>query len=439
MKSRLPKVLQPLAGRELIRYPVGVLRELGLGCLLLVVAPENGSSLRQLLGDGVEFVEQPQPRGTGDALAQAILLLKGRVENVLVVGADTPLVRSTTLEGMMAHHLETGAVVTFLSAVAGPLPGMGRVFRDQAGRTLRIVEEAEPEEDETGEVNGGVYCFQAGWLRENAGTLAEPSRGEAYLTDAVELAVSQGLTVETFSPQDTREVLGVNNRLELASVEAVVRERIRERWMREGVTMLDPPSTFIDADTHLGQDTVIHPNTMLLGNTRVGKGCVLGPGALIRDSVLGDECAVMFSVVEKATLGRGCTVGPYSHLRAGSHLEEDVHVGTGAEVKNSRLGRGTRMGHFSYVGDAVVGKNVNIGAGTVTCNYDGVRKNRTDIGDNVFLGSDTMLVAPVKVGKGAKTGAGAVVTHDVPCGTLVVGAPAKVVDRRETRRKGRDR
>jgi len=316
---------------------------------------------------------------------------------------------------------------------------MGRVVRDDRGKVLRIVEEAELEGEETGEVNGGVYCFQAAWLRENVRTLRKPSRQETYLTDAIEMAVSQGLTVETFSLQDTREVLGVNNRLDLATMEAALRQRIREHWMREGVTMLDPPSAFIDADVHLAQDTVIHPNTMLLGNTRVGRGCTLGPGALIRDSVLGDECTTMFSVLEKAILGKGCSVGPYSHLRAGSHLEEDVHVGTGAEVKNSRLGRGTRMGHFSYVGDAVVGKNVNIGAGTVTCNYDGVRKNRTDIGDDVFLGSDTMLVAPVKVGKEAKTGAGAVVTRDVPCGTLVMGVPVKAVDKRKTRRKGRDK
>jgi bifunctional UDP-N-acetylglucosamine pyrophosphorylase/glucosamine-1-phosphate N-acetyltransferase len=243
----------------------------------------------------------------------------------------------------------------------------------------------------------------------------------------VELAVRDGFEVKTLSLAYPTEAIGINQRVHLAEAEAVLRQRINTYWMLEGVTLLDPESTYIEAEVTLGQDTVIYPNTYLQGKSVIGEGCTIGPNTIIRDSQIGAGCQIFFSVVEKAILEENVDVGPYAHLRKGAHLAKGVHMGNFGEVKNSYLGPGTKMGHFSYIGDATIGEGVNIGAGTITCNYDGEKKNPTEIGEGVFIGSDTMLVAPVKVGKGARTGAGAVVTRDIPPYSLAVGVPARVI------------
>jgi len=252
-------------------------------------------------------------------------------------------------------------------------------------------------------------------------------KGEYFLTDIVELAVRDGFEVKTLTLADPAEAIGINQRVHLAEAESILRQRINTHWMLEGVTLLDPQSTYIEAEVILGQDTVIYPNTYLLGKSVIGKGCTLGPNTIVRDSEIGAGCQIFFSVVEKAILEEDVDVGPYAHLRKGAHLAKGVHMGNFGEVKNSYLGPGTKMGHFSYIGDATIGEGVNIGAGTITCNYDGEKKNPTEIGEGVFIGSDTMLVAPVKVGKGARTGAGAVVTKDIPPYSLAVGVPARVI------------
>lgn len=428
MKSRIPKVLHRLCGMEMALYPVKALWEAGVDRMVVVVSEATEARLRESLGDTADFVLQPEPMGTGDALSQAVPRLQGLAEHVLVINGDASLVRAETLEAMRSQHTSSGATVTLLT-VQRPLAGMGRVVRDGEGRFLEVVEEVDLTEAERSiaEVNVGVYCFRTDWLIENMQYLSASSSGEIYITDLPGLAVSQGALAQTYTLGDPQEASGVNNRLELSKAEAVLRQRICERWMLAGVTIRDPATTFIDAMVELGQDTVLEPGSMLLGNTKVGSNCVVGPNAVLRDSIIGDNCEVNSSSLEEATLEKGCHIGPYSHLRPGTYLARDVHVGTCAEIKNSHVGRSTHVGHFSYIGDACLGAEVNIGAGTVTCNFDGTQKNRTEIGDGAFVGSGTMLVAPVVVGTGVTTGAGAVVTRDIPPDSLAIGVPARVV------------
>jgi bifunctional UDP-N-acetylglucosamine pyrophosphorylase/glucosamine-1-phosphate N-acetyltransferase len=280
------------------------------------------------------------------------------------------------------------------------------------------------------EVNSGVYCFQADWLWENI-SQARPADGqERYLTDLASIAANQGDSVVAKLAEDPDEVLGINNRVELARLEDIQRRRIREHWMLEGVTISDPSSVMIDAGVKIGQDTLVLPNTLLLGSTVIGSDCEVGPGSVVNDSTIGDGCRVTSSVLEDAVMEPGVEIGPFSHLRPGAYLEAGVHIGNFVEIKESRFAAHSVMGHFGYIGDASIGPRVNVGAGTVTCNYDGKDKHRTVVEEDAFIGCDTMLVAPVTVGAGAATGAGAVITKDVPPARLAVGVPAKIIDRR---------
>jgi len=303
------------------------------------------------------------------------------------------------------------------------------VVRNSDGAVCAIVEEAHatPEQLDIRELNASVYCFAAQWLWDALHRLPLSPKGEYYLTDLVAMAVSEERSVQALVLQDAEEAIGINNRQHLAEAEAILRRRINRQWMLAGVTLIDPESIYIEPGVTIGQDTVIWPNTYLQGATVVGSECALGPNTIVRNSRLGNRCEVLCSVVEGATLEDDVDVGPFAHLRKGAHLAQGVHMGNFGEVKSSYLGPGTKMGHFSYIGDATIGSEVNIGAGTITCNYDGEKKNPTEIGAGVFIGSDTMLVAPVKLGEGARTGAGSVVTKDVPDHTLVVGVPARPI------------
>ena len=380
----------------------------------------------------MDCVVQQTPRGTGDAVLAARPMLEGASGCVLVLNGDLPLLTGETLRSLMERHEASGAALTLLTAEEAPQGELGRIVRDPAGRITAIVEarEASPEERNIREVNGGVYAFRGEALWPHLDALQPSSNGEVYLTDVVALAAQAGEHVDAVPVEDPTELLGVNNRVHLAQAEAVLRQRLRSHWMLAGVTLVDPASTFIDADVEIGQDTVVYPNTHLYGTTRVGRGCSLGPNTMVANSVVGEGCCIVASMLEGATLEAGVNVGPYSHLRPGTHVEQDVRVGNYVEVKESRLGRGTRVGHFSYIGDATVGRDVNVGAGTVTCNFDGAAKHRTIIEDGALIGSDTMLVAPVRVGQRAVTGAGAVVTRDVGPEALVTGVPARERRRR---------
>jgi len=321
-----------------------------------------------------------------------------------------------------------------MTSVIGDLPrGFGRVVRSSDGSVQAIVEEAvaTPEQLKIREYNISAYCFDAEWVWQNLGKLKPSPKGEFYITDLVAEAKAQACRVEAVVLEDPAEGLGINNRVDLADCERALRKRINQQWMLAGVSFLDPDTTTVEMDVTIGQDTVLYPNTHLRGRTSIGENCVIGPDTTLLHTSVGDNSVIQYSTAEKATVGSHVTMGPFCHLRSGAVLMDHVHLGNFGEVKDSTLGEHTKMGHFSYIGNALIGKDVNIGAGTITCNFDGKAKHLTEIGDETFIGSDTMLVAPLKIGKRAKTAAGAVVTHDVPDETLVVGVPARPRERKD--------
>lgn len=428
MKSDLPKVLHPLGGQPLLLHALETARALTDLPPVLIVG-HGAEAVEQAAGDGVETVEQAEQLGTGHAVLQARGTLRGRAELVLVSYADMPLLTAETLNELVSRQRKNSGPITLLSLVRENAQGFGRVVRDGDGAVTAIVEEAVAtrEQLEIQELNAGVYCFEATWLWEHIDRIPlSLPKEEYYLTDLVEMAFAEGRNVATVVTKDQDEAMGINNRMHLAQAERVLRRRINERWMRAGVTMIDPATTYIETCVTIGRDTTIYPNTHLRGATRIGKRCAIGPNAVIEESEIGNGCVVNASVIEQAVMEDGSDIGPFSHLRRGARLCEGAHVGNFGELKQSTLGPGAKMGHFSYLGDADVGAGANIGAGTITCNYDGERKHRTVIEEGAFIGSDTMLVAPVRVGKGAKIGAGAVVTRDIPPGAVAYGVPARV-------------
>ncbi len=428
MRSLIPKVLHTVSGREMLLHVLDSVTETRPHISAIIIDPDS-SGIEQVIGNGATLITQQEQLGTGHALLQGKSHLKSQTDHILVINGDLPLITGTTLQRMMEHHISTEAVMTFLTSPVPESRGLGRVVRSADGQVIKIIEDIEATEAERdgSEVCAGAYSFNESWLWSSLEKLEIHDSGEYYLTDLAQMASSQGRRVETLQPDDSSEALGVNDRIDLARVTAVFYERTRKRWMRHGVTLLDPASIFIDGEVEIGIDTVIYPNTSLQGSTRIGESCSLGPQCTIRDSVIGDRCIVQSSVIEESTLENEIELGPFNHIRPRSYLETKVHLGNYVEIKESRLGRETRVGHFSYLGDSTLDANVNIGAGTITCNYDGVRKNRTVIGAGAFIGSDSMLIAPVKIGDGAVTGAGSVITRDVPPGTLAVGMPARVV------------
>ena len=435
MKSRIPKVLHQVCGKELIRYPLELLRQLGVGTVVVVVSPDNGTRIREILGDAAEYATQPERSGTGDALTWALKQLNGRVEQLLVLNGDVPLLTLDSVGRLCQRHSENGAVLSLLTAQTAAGQDLGRVIRDNQGRIIDIVEAGDrmgspghqTPDNQPAEVNVGVYCFSSGFLAANMNRIQPNTQGEKYLTSLAALGAESGEPTSSETCADPNESMGVNNRLQLSQVEAIQRRRILEGWMLAGVTIQDPASVYIDGDVTVGQDSIILANTALRGHTSIGEDCQIGPNAVIEDSAVGDGCRITASMLEEATVEASVEIGPFSHLRPGSHLEPGVHLGNYVEVKNSRLSTGAVSGHFSYLGDATIGAGVNIGAGTVTCNYDGRDKLPTVIEAGAFIGCDTMLVAPVTVGANAATGAGAVVTKDIPAAGLAVGMPARIV------------
>lgn len=376
--------------------------------------------------------------GTGHAVMAAENLLRGRSDLVVVCYADMPLLRGETLQKLVETQKQNKGPMSLLTVVADDPRGFGRIVRGRDGTVSAIVEEyvATPEQLQIKELNVGGYCFDAKWLWEALKRIPKnPKKGEYYLTDTVELAVKDGLSVHATAMDDLEEIIGVNTRAHLAEVEAAMRRRINEAHMLNGVTMIDPASSYIEADVKIGRDTTIMPNTYLQGKTELGEGNVVGPNTVVRDTKIGNGCKILASVLEGATLENDVDMGPFARLRKGAHLGNHVHMGNFGEVKDSHLAEGVKMGHFSYIGNAKIGANTNIGAGTITCNYDGEKKHNTEIGADVFIGSDTMLVAPLKLGDGSRTGAGAVVTKDVQEDTLVVGMPARAIRKLERKSK----
>jgi len=424
MKSNLPKVLHCLGGKPLLLYPLRVARSLSPERIAVVIGRGADEVRRACGAEGITWVLQENQLGTGHAVRCTREIFQDFSGDLLILSGDVPLISPETLERLLSRHREENAALTFLTTHLDEPAGYGRVLRGDRGEVTGIVEESDASEREKKiqEINSGIYAASPLFLFSALEQLSNRNRqGEYYLTDIVGVGLRSGEKVGAVQVEDAREILGINAREELAAMEKIVQERTNKRWLAAGVTLKDPRTTYIEEGVVIGQDTVIGPNVHLLGTTAIGERCLIDGSAYVMNGRLSDGVHLKFSVVlTDCRLESGVEVGPFAHIRPGTVLKRHVHIGTFVEVKNSVIGEGTKANHLSYVGDAVVGKETNIGAGTITCNYDGLEKHRTRIGDRVQVGSDSQLVAPVVVGDDAYIGAGSTITKDVPPGSLAL-------------------
>jgi bifunctional UDP-N-acetylglucosamine pyrophosphorylase/glucosamine-1-phosphate N-acetyltransferase len=431
MNSEIPKVLHRVAGRPMLLHVLRIPFKLGASPIAVVLG-HNGDKVEsylQTLNNKVELVWQDQLLGTGDAVKRALPAVYGKSENVLILCGDTPLLTYETIEHLVESHFERRPSCTILTAEIENPFGYGRIIRDADGFVEGIVEEADATEEEkkVKEVNSGVYVFNIEELQEGLKQLnAENNQKEYYLTKVIDYLVEKGKRVDAVKALDPNEIKGVNSRFELYEANRLFYLRKARLLMDEGVTILDPESTYIEVDVEIGKDTVIYPNTFIRGSTRIGKNCEIGPNADITDCVIGDEVSFRYSVAVESEIGNSAVVGPFAYMRPGTRIGSKSKVGTFVELKKTVVGDGSKVPHLSYIGDAEVGSGVNVGAGTITCNYDGVVKHRTVIEDDAFIGSDTIIVAPVRIGKGSYTAAGSVITEDVPPYGLGIGRSKQI-------------
>lgn len=422
MHSQLPKVVHRVAGKPMVVHVVNAAQQAGADKLVVIVGHGREAVIDLFTPGTIDFAVQEEQLGTGHALMQAEDSVK-QYETVLVLAGDTPMLRSSILKALIDYHRSNGAVATVLSTKIEDPYGYGRIIRDESGAFQRIVEEkdAGEEEKQVREINSGMYCLQ---VKEAFSALADigtgNAQGEYYLTDILPILKKKGQKVEVFLADASQDIHGINDRVQMAQAEEILRQRKNQDLMRSGVTIIDPRSTFIDSDVEIGIDTVIYPGTIIEGSTCIGKNCEIGPQTRISSSQIGNQVLIENSRIKEAQVGDGCTIGPFAYLRPQAILHRGVKVGDFVEIKKSTLGEGSKAPHLSYIGDAIIGKGVNIGAGTITCNYDGKNKYETILEDGVFIGSNTNLVAPVKLGANAVTGAGSTITRDVPAGTLAV-------------------
>jgi len=429
MKSSLAKALHPLMGRPLIQHVLHAAEDVGPEKSILVLG-HQADKVRNASGEHrVEIVLQAEQLGTGHAVQQAAEAIAAASGPVVILCADTPLLTGRTLKAVIDLHQQSRAAVTLLTARMEDPFGYGRVVRGRSG-VLRVVEEkdATVAQKKIREVNAGIYCFDRKFLLSSLSILGKNNaQGEYYLPDTIALAKKKKLVVAALPCKDPDEVMGVNSRYDLSRAEAVMRNRINRKWMLDGVTMLDPDSIYVGSEVLLGRDIVLYPTVRIEGRTRIGDGCTVYPGSRIVDSVIGSNVTVKdSSVIEESDISAGASIGPFTHLRPGSTIGERARIGNFVEVKKSRIGEGSKANHLAYIGDATIGNNVNIGAGVITCNYDGFEKYPTVIEDNVFVGSDAQLVAPVTIGRGALIAAGATITRDVPADALAVSRVRQV-------------
>jgi len=428
MRSSTPKMLHPVCGRAMVAWPILAAREAGAGRVAAIVSP--GRDISAGLPEGVETVEQPAPDGTGGAIRAALGLIE-EAETVLVLSGDVPLISTDTIAALLDAHAASGAAATMLTIELDDPGAYGRVVRAADGSVEKVVEakaagDADAAQLAIREINAGTYVFDAAPLATAlAGLSNDNAQGEYYLPDVFPALRAAGLSVAAHATDDLAVTMGINNRVQLAEVEVEARRRLLEAHMLAGVTVVDPASTWIDAGVEVGQDARIEPGTSLRGATTVGAGAVVGPHTTAIDTEIGAKATVLRSHVDTALVGDGATVGPFSYLRPGTVLDPGAKAGAYVEIKNSHIGKGAKIPHLSYIGDADVGAGSNVGAGSITANYDGFTKNRTTIGRDVRIGVDTMLVAPVEVGDSAYTGAGAVIKDDVPEGALAVSENAQ--------------
>lgn len=430
MRSRTAKVLHPLLGRPLVHYPVDLCLRLGLKRVLVVVGAQAEDIKKVLAGRPVEFVHQREPLGTAHAVLQTETALQGFAGTLLVLAGDTPLLRDETVGSLIDTHTSAGAVATLLTARVADPTGYGRIIRDRQGRLRRIVEEVEAQakEKRISEINAGLYCFASQALFPALQRVpVSRVKGEFFLPVVVQVFLRRRIKVHALPTVDPREALGINTREDLAQAATVLRARIHERLMAAGVTLLDPAATYIDDTVQIGPDTVVYPGVTLQGATTIGAGSVLYPHCRIQDSHLSEQVTVLDgSVIVESEIAEGCVIGPYAHLRPATRLKRKAKVGNFCEVKKAVIGEGSKVPHLTYIGDTTMGEKVNIGAGTITCNYDGFAKHETIIEDEVFVGSNTNLVAPVTVGKGAIIAAGSTITEAVPPDAVAFGRAPQV-------------
>jgi len=423
MKSGLAKALHPLGGRPLIWHVLAASSAIPPGKLVVVLGHQADRVRGACEGFGAEFAVQREQLGTGHAVRQASDALADTPGPVVVLCADTPLLTSGTLKTLVEHHSKSKAAVTLLTANINDPFGYGRVVRGKSGVTAVVEEkDATKAQKKIKEVNAGIYCFEKNFLLSALGMIGKDNaQGEYYLPDTIALAKKKKLKVAALLCEDAEELLGVNSRVDLGRAEKTLQRRTNRKWMLAGVTMVDPESAFVGSDVMLGRDVTLYPNVMLEGKTSIGEGTIIHPGSRVTDSVIGKGAVIKdHSVIAGSSIADGASIGPFAHLRPGSVIGERARIGNFVEVKKSVIGEGSKANHLSYIGDATVGRDVNIGAGVITCNYDGFEKHRTVIEDNVFVGSDAQLVAPVTIGKGALVAAGATITKDVPADALAI-------------------
>jgi bifunctional UDP-N-acetylglucosamine pyrophosphorylase/glucosamine-1-phosphate N-acetyltransferase len=432
MKSRTAKVLHRAAGRPLIDYVVDLAEQVSSRPPIVVVGHQH-EAVEQHLGDRASYALQEKQLGTGHAVQQALQNLDSKGKNILVLSGDVPLTRPETLQRLLDEHQRSGNALTLVTMELDDPALYGRIVRDANGGVTRIVEarDADEKQRQIREVNAGIYLFDGQQLSDHLPRLStNNSQGEYYLTDLIAMLRDSGKRVGALLLDDPVEAFGVNSRAELASVESEIQRRVIEKLMADGVTFRNPETVVIDSMVTIGSDTVIYPFVTIEGNTRIGTGCVIEPGVHLHNVTIGNDVHVKTgTVAEDTVIEQESTVGPYAHLRPGTRLGKHVKVGNFVETKKAIFGEGSKASHLSYIGDAKVGADVNIGAGTITCNYDGVNKNETVLEDGVFIGSDTQLVAPVRVGRGAYVGAGSTITKDVPPDALALSrVPQKIIE-----------
>jgi bifunctional UDP-N-acetylglucosamine pyrophosphorylase/glucosamine-1-phosphate N-acetyltransferase len=430
MRCKTPKVIQPVAGRPMILYALELAAALQASPAVVVVGHQAEPIARVLPADGWRAVEQTEQLGTGHAMRQTEEILKDFPGDVLVLHADVPLLRAETLQRLVDTHRRSGAVATLLTAVMEQPGRLGRVVREENGQVARIVEALDASEAERAirEINTGTYCFQASFVYPTLHDLTSNNvKGEYYLTDVIGAACRSGLLVQAVQTDDWREAVGVDSKADLARAEALLRQHVLERLMASGVTIIDPHTTYVHPEVQIGCDTVLHPNTYVLGKTVIGEDCEIWPNSVIRDSILEDGVTIFPScVIASSTVAAGAHVGPFAHLRPESVLGKRVRIGNFVEVKKSTIGDESKASHLSYIGDVVMGRDVNVGAGFIACNYDGEQKNETVIEDEVFIGSDSQIIAPLRIGRGAYIATGTTVRKEVPPDALVFNTKDQV-------------